>query len=260
MVKTSLWKNFQVEWTKDSSPTLRLNGVHALDQTKSAESMHHSGGAATETLYIYGEAIAWALKTSLVNELKICSVGLGLGYNEILTAILLMSHSTKTAKLDSFEIDPELKDSFQFWLSEGQIQNSQHVERNLIYDQIAEKLCRGLNVNIQKNDLKKYIQRQIQSGRWRFHNELNLEKIPSSVNYNLCLFDAFSQKTTGELWDSYFLDQFIQKSFDTSYSLLATYACTGVLTRVLKNNGFSVTKKPGFQGKRDSTWAERKKN
>lgn len=247
-----------MEWTADSSPTLRLNGVHPLDSTKRNESMHHSGGAATETLYIYGEAIGWVLKNSGCRELQICSVGLGLGYNEILTAILIMQDSTKTARLDSFEIDSELKDSFIDWVFDSPLKKPELSEKNLIYDQIFEKLCRGLELTVRKSKLKKYLQTQIQSGQWHLHNELSLEKVPVLAKYHLCLFDAFSQKTTKELWDEQFLNQFFQKNFDSSYAALATYACTGVLTRALKNNGFSVFKKPGFLGKRDSTWAERK--
>lgn len=258
-MQTALWKNFQVEWTEDSSPTLRLNGAHPTDQTKSAESMHHSGGAATETLYIYGEAISWVLKTFPEKQLHICSVGLGLGYNEILTAILLMDNSAKTAKLDSFEIDTELKESFSHWVFESDLQNSNQTAKNIIYDQIVEKLTKSLYLNIKLSEIKKYLQMQFHSGSWRLNGELNLDKIPEFTNYHLCLFDAFSQKTTHELWNDHFLNRFIQKSFNKTHSMLATYACTGVLTRALKNNGFSVIKKPGFQGKRDSTWAERNK-
>lgn len=259
-MQTVLWKNFQVEWTKDNSPTLRLKGTHPTDPTKNAESMHHSGGAASETLYIYGEAITAIFKHFPIQCLKISSVGLGLGYNEILLSILALQNSSKTAKaqqveLDSFEIDPELKESFLNWIYEKANSSS----RNEIYDRIFSILKEKLQSPIELSAVKTYVQQQIESTAWRFLDELNLEKIPQNTRYHLCLFDAFSQKTTQELWDENFLNQFVETCFDKDFALLATYACTGVLTRTLKNRGFSVIKRPGFQGKRDSTWAERKK-
>ncbi len=258
-MQIQLWKNFQVETTADSSPTLRLNGAHPLDQTKSAESMHHSGGAATETLYIYGEAINWALSKFPVNELRISSVGLGLGYNEILVAILILQNPAKSAKLESFEIDGELKDSFNRWVFEHDSDDEIQQKKNLIYNKIFQLLTEKIQSQVKIDEVKKYLQQQIQSGQWLFLDELNYEKIPDNPCYHLCLFDAFSQKTTQSLWDEKFLDQFIKTTFDSDYAGLATYACTGVLTRALKSHGFSVLKKPGFQGKRDCTWAERKK-
>lgn len=217
--------------------------------------MHHSGGAASETLYIYGEAIKWALHHFPLQEIKVMSVGLGLGYNEILVAILVQQNAIKTARLDSFEIDQELKESFLNWIEEKVVQP----KKNEIYDQIFSMLKEKLESNVELSEVKKYIKQQTETQAWRFFNELNLEKIPQNTQYHLCLFDAFSQKTTQELWDECFLNQLIEQCFDAESALLATYACTGVLTRSLKNHGFSVLKKPGFEGKRESTWAERKK-
>ncbi|MFZ4405454.1 MAG: hypothetical protein ACOYOK_15255 [Pseudobdellovibrionaceae bacterium] len=51
-----LWQNFTAEITEDGSPTLRLK-QSSTAKFPTGESMHHSGGAATETLYIYGYAI-----------------------------------------------------------------------------------------------------------------------------------------------------------------------------------------------------------
>ena len=252
-----LWKNFQVESTADASPTLRLFGADLLDQTKPAESMHHSGGAATETLYIYGTAISWALTKFQVAQLRVASVGLGLGYNEILMAILTLQNPSKSAKIDSFEIDHELKDAFYKWIFDINNKDENQYAKNQIYNKIFLLLSLKLQSALALDVVKKYLQHQVQSGELRLLDELNLEKIPENPRYHLCLFDAFSQKTTQELWDKIFLDRFIERSFDAHYALLSTYACAGVLTRALKSHGFSVIKKPGFLGKRDSTWAER---
>lgn len=260
MESTRLWTNFQLETTEDQSPTLRLNGAHPIDQLKSAESMHHSGGAATETLYIYGQAISWTLeKYNCKKPLTICSVGLGLGYNEILVGLLSFKSKT-VVELESFEIDLELIESFKAWVHED-ASTANRREQFKVYDQIFSMLSEKINFETPsiefKTEFKNYLQKQFKENSWTIKTELNTDSIPQNSTYHLCLFDAFSQKTSGELWSALFLNQFIGKGLDTKFCLFVTYACTGLLSRTLKSHGFQVTKKIGFKGKRDSTWAER---
>ncbi len=91
---------FLIETTKDGSPTLRFQNQ--------GESMHHSGGAAAETNYIYGDLISKTLQV-LKQDCKTCVVGLGLGYIEIAWAQALISQNLRSddlLTLDSFEIIP----------------------------------------------------------------------------------------------------------------------------------------------------------
>jgi hypothetical protein len=257
MESTRLWTNFDLEWTADSSPTLRLIGRHLKDPEKNAESMHHSGGAASETVYIYGQATTWVLKKeNLQKPIRICSVGLGLGYNEILIALLVYHEKTQIC-VDSFEIDPELKTSWMNWIFEPLENQKFDRKKNQIYDRIFLILSEILKLQIDVKDFKIFLQQSYDSAKWTLKDELNSDKIPHGSCYHLCLFDAFSQKTSGELWTEEFLNAFISQSLNKEFCLLATYACTGLLSRTLKHHNFKVTKKPGFNGKRDSTWAER---
>ncbi|MEO0336841.1 MAG: hypothetical protein AAF202_10620, partial [Pseudomonadota bacterium] len=89
--------------TKDGSPTLEIT-VEGVN-----ENMHNFHGAFSETDYIYGEALRWAL-ASPVPTLRVLSVGLGLGYNEIMTAAWSLrateSGHCRVGSLHSYEVDP----------------------------------------------------------------------------------------------------------------------------------------------------------
>ena len=96
--------SFEIEVTADGSPTLRLQGQ---------EPMHSLQGALSETLYIYGPVIELALEQP---EPRLLSVGLGLGYNELLTMALSL-RAEKTFSLVSLESEEWLRDEFVSWAS-----------------------------------------------------------------------------------------------------------------------------------------------
>ena len=74
---------FEVEITRDGSPSLHL--IATVDPTKPfGETMHHSGGAITETNLIYGIPIAEIFVK--MNSPQFLIVGLGLGYIEMIIA------------------------------------------------------------------------------------------------------------------------------------------------------------------------------
>ena len=72
---------YAFEATEDGSQTLRLG----LGEGAS-EAMHSLRGAFSETDYIYGEALRAALTRGW--PLNVLSMGLGLGYVELLSAAL----------------------------------------------------------------------------------------------------------------------------------------------------------------------------
>lgn len=220
-------KQFITELTADNSPTLRL----ISSATSKPESMHHSGGAATETKYIYGEAILKAL--TFQKDLNFLVVGLGLGYIEILISSLI-----ENAKIESYEIDEELRTHFLEWIN-----NSRGPDQFEIYNLV----CKTLNVNNE----------QVRSrlAALTLNSELHLKTVFNHKNHVIC-FDAFSQKTSGTLWTEEFLDYFILNACHDD-CIFTTYACTGLLKRVLIKHGFTLVKRAGFVGKRDSTLAVR---
>ena len=88
-------KFFSQEITADGSPTL-----------KSTEKMHHWAGAASETIYIYGDAVSLAQQKLNSAEIQYLVLGLGLGYIEMMIALMT---DFKFKKILSFEINHDSK-------------------------------------------------------------------------------------------------------------------------------------------------------
>ena len=105
-------------------------------------------------------------------------------------------------------------------------------------------------------EVKKILQQAFLNGS-QLHADLLKLDIPQ-IHWNVICYDAFSQNTIQPLWQAEFLDSFIKK-YESSDCVFTTYACTGVLKKVLTKNNFELIKKPGFSGKRESTLAYRGK-
>lgn len=212
--------------------------------------MHHSGGAAAETLYIYTEPFKntlQALSELKQNQLSIGVVGLGLGYIELSVLQNLAANPAISAKLTSFEKETELAEEFVTWLNG---------KANETYDLICEKLL------VEKNRVIEYSKAQTGSqntspllNEWKILGELTA-KTSISQPFHFIAYDAFSQFTDGPLWTDEFLDFFLTQ-LCAKDCVFATYACTGNLKRALQRNGFLFIKRPGFSGKRDATLALR---
>lgn len=243
-------KSFVIELTADGSPTLRLKKSNKLHPEKMPESMHHSGGAAAETLYIYSGPFKNTLNALLElkqNQLSIGVVGLGLGYIELSMLQNLSDNPAISAKLYSFEKQTELIQSFEAWFN-GDV--------NLTYDLICEKL------SVDKSKVIEYLKApsgcqtaNTQSWSWKKWGELTA-KTAIDYPFHFVAYDAFSQFTDGPLWTDEFLDYFLT-NLCASDCVFTTYACTGNLKRALQRNGFLFIKRPGFSGKRDATLALR---
>ncbi len=256
--------------TGDGSPTLRLKDNHRN------EIMHHSQGAYTETLTIYGKALQEA--TRLVSglattpspeaahsatpnsiKLRVLSLGLGVGYNEMLVACMV------GAKLDllwTFESSTELVDHFVQWLQTSERGQATHSgpqdQWNQLYNEASEKFRCGFT-GLQANTIPLQLANLLACGKWQIKGQLDgssLSSSPPTTDFHCLLYDAFSNRTSPELWTEDFLNLFIQK-FAAKTCAFATYAATGALKRALKQNGFEVLKTPGFAGKRESTLAIR---
>lgn len=226
------WRNYELEevTTEDGSPTLRDL------QSPNLETMHHRGGAATETLYIYGEA----LQIGLQNQLRqVWSVGLGCGYNELLVADLHLKNPAWDPQLLSFETRAILVEQFEKALIAS--------PREEFYDRVGSSLRVG--------DLAfKTLFQMKKGGSWRIQGDFL--QFPRTQSCEILLFDAFSAKTDERLWTPAFLGELFAAGMN-SKSLVVTYACTGHLKRALKGAGYELIAKPGFKGRRDSTLAVR---
>jgi len=260
------WQNlfqesaFEVELTADQSPTLRMLGPPAENSSR-AESMHHSGGAATETKYIYSQVIEAALSAYLVQprlnqQFATAVIGLGLGYIEICWALNLLKKKlgpSNEITLDTFETVSKLKSLFATWVSSPRdhhtISSSENEEIS-IYDFVVQKI----QPEAQLVEVIGILNQALQQDHLRFHE--NLLSFQKNTQWNVICYDAFSQKTSHPLWQKDFLDYFLERHA-ASDCVFTTYACTGVLKKCLQEKGFTLLKRPGFQGKRDSTLAVR---
>lgn len=218
---------FELIPTQDKSYTLQIIG--------STESMHHSGGAARETRYIYQNTIRNALVS--MPEANTCVVGLGLGYIEISWGLC---NPGPNAGLSSFEPVLGLVEAFTDWLDSADF---------CIYNDIVGFLSDSADISIVKK-------------RLRDNFSLipicpDIRKVEKQI-WNIICYDAFSKKTNEDLWSEDFLSRFIKNhcAFDCVFT---TYGCTSVLTKILKANDFEILERPGFSGKKNSTLAVRGK-
>ncbi len=227
---------FEIEFTQDGSPTLRLHNQ--------GESMHHSGGAAAETKYIYGNVLDQAHQI-LRDSCKTCVVGLGLGYIEISWAISLLRagiNPSEKISFHSFEIVSGLIEVFKSWIFSD--------EPHSVYDLVVEKI----DQKVQPKEVKKILRLALNSGS-SFQGDFSDFKQHHN-HYNVICYDAFSKKTSEGLWGAVFLKEFFQK-FSSQDCVVTTYACTGLFRKNLLDQNFLFYKRPGFCGKRDSSLATR---
>jgi hypothetical protein len=234
--------------TADGSPSVRMGSP-----TQVPEVMHHSGGALTESVFIYLAAVERAVELGLPP--KILSVGLGIGYNEALAAgHLLKLNRCEELHIASFEIDPVLKAHYVGWLLAKQNDLPPvNVDLGAIFSEVLAHVARHLS--LVANDLQSALAKCFLDGRFNIYGAL--EQRPTlDQQYTCILFDAFSKKATPDLWQEQFLKQFLADACAPE-CVLATYAATGNLNRALRASGFTLVPRTGFQGKRESTWAER---
>lgn len=228
---------FSVETTADGSPTLRGE----------RESMHHSGGALAETLLIYGAPLRELFAGLEVP--RVFSLGLGLGYVELVTARLALA-AGKPFELETRESEEVLVETFLAWLGG---------ERGTFEAEIYEGLGQALVATEPGPDLealKSELLRARGTGAWVLSGRLGEAGEPPRGRFHGFMYDAFSSKTSPELWSEEALRGLLQRHGETD-CLFSTYACTGNLKRSLRAEGFFLELREGFRGKRHSTLGRR---
>jgi hypothetical protein len=237
---------FQFVKTEDGSLTARI-GAPGTPMEDCSEAMHSLRGAFSETVYIYGSAIQKAADDGMAEP--VLSMGLGLGYVELLAAAIALK-AGRNVRGESFEIVPELREYFQAWLCDtGELP----ADFAVAYDSILKRTAESIRVDA--DHLRQSFADAVATGDWLIRDELTAETT-FSTKFGCICFDAFSSKTTPNLWTEEFLQEFLKKT-SASQCVLSTYACTGALKRALKSEGFEVKIREGFSSKRDSTFATR---
>lgn len=250
MIKTKLHSTFSKLITLDGSPTLISNeaqGVH--------EPMHNMKGAFSETIYVYERPLLQGLNYA-ESTFAVLSLGLGLGYNEILCAGVFLLHEKRTSTanfiknvyLKSFEINRLLRESFLFWVQD------KYSEFNSIYSEIAHLMA--LRYDIPEQEIKSLLGLWYDKGDWELCGKFP-DELTQRDRFNVILYDAYSSRTHPEVWDEDFLDHFLRAHAMDQCSL-GTYAAKGSLKRALLENQFHVEQPKGFGGKRSCTYATRK--
>lgn len=235
--------NYAFEETEDGSLTLRL-GLGP----DSSEAMHSLRGAFSETDYIYGAALRAANERGL--PLRVLSMGLGLGYVEILAAGLWFKSDRKEdLSGESFEIIPELREYFAAWCSDTDCP----LDFQKTYDDVLRRT--SLTLGLDEKEIKQTLAKAISQGNWKIREALEADTT-FGAKFTVICFDAFSSKSTPDLWTEDFLNAFFVKAC-APHCVLSTYACTGALKRALRNQGFELNIREGFSSKRDSTFAIR---
>lgn len=238
---------FEVVVTADGSLTARFGD---------GETMHSLRGAFNETVYIYGTALDRAI-TLLAEGVSVTnanltprtlSLGLGLGYVEMLaTAYAIKAGGTPHG--ESFELVDDLTNSFKAWLDEM----PEVLVPHSLYDDVATRTCELTGVSV--TEIRTTLADAVQRDQWRLRPALTPET-GFTDKFQCVAFDAFSSKSTPELWSREFLDMFLKTACDTP-CVLSTYACTGHLKRALTDAGFKLEIREGYASKRDSTLATR---
>lgn len=222
--------------TADGSPTSSLPPTW--------EPMHSLEGAFSETQYIYQPTVELAFNHC--PSPAFLSLGLGLGYNEVLIACESLVQKKQPAFVRSFELVPELRNYFTAWIQRDSS------PLNPVYDQIANLYAHKYQLS--ETEILEQLKNFLAKGILSIEGPINLQTDLSLTNG--ILFDAFCAKTSPELWTAEFLHNFFKRTAG-SPCYMSTYACTGELRRSLTAAGFTVEKRKGFASKRDSTTAKK---
>jgi hypothetical protein len=243
--------HYAFQTTEDGSQTLRLLVDEPTPENmkgSTSEAMHSLRGAFSETNYIYGEALRYALGKGW--PLRVLSMGLGLGYVELLASGMAVKGAPQLElEGESFEIVPELRNYFISWLLGTECPK----DFSDVYDDILERTASACDVPAA--EIKSKLGKSVGNGLWKIREALNSDT-DFVGRFSVICFDAFSSKSTPDLWTEEFLNSFFEKAC-AAEAVLSTYACTGPLKRSLKSQGFTVTIRQGFSSKRDSTFAAR---
>jgi hypothetical protein len=243
----SRWSHQDYEFvsTGDGSPTLKwlkgAKGYHGEPET-----MHHMGGAYSETQGIYGEILREIFPQG---KSSVVSVGLGLGYIEMLVAVEAIKHglSAKTVRTLSFESDPFLVEQFLKWIYS-------EADADPVYFEIYEFFLR--DSACEAKTVKAWLLAQHQCGNLKLGGTLG-EKTIWREKYHCIFYDAFSAKTSPELWEEKFLTDMFKEACEKD-CIVSTYASKGTFKRALIANGFAITRRDGFHSKRNSMLGVRK--
>lgn len=231
-------QDFQVLITEDGTPTLK---------GATGEPMHSLRGALSETQYIYGPVVQEVISKSWPP--RFLSLGLGLGYVELVTLAMGAQQQLPWEKfyLHTFESEKYLRQCLQKFFEGAPGSNPLYAK---VLSSVAEAFA------MEPESLHRLGRRLLQTGVWVIDQALESPLEWSGEKFSGIFFDAFSSKSSPQLWTQEFLEDFLS-TYAGSKCSLSTYAATGPLRRALAAQGFEVRRPPGFGGKRQCVRAVR---
>lgn len=239
----------QILPTDDGSPTIEMK-----TDARPAEWMHHSGGAWSETLYIYRPVIELSLKYA-TKPPHLLSVGIGLGYNEIIAAAIALKNNQSRIRLVSYEKNDLLRLSFLHFILGHSVPNPSKIEIELLkaFSWILDKT--NSVFKLKENQIQMLLSRLYRDKKWKVYEcfDLNNREL---IDVSGILYDPFSKKVNGELWDEENLKKFFAQS-TADICFFGSYAHNGAIKRALKESRFQLADRLGFSGKRNCTLAFR---
>lgn len=226
--------------TQDNSVSVSLTSA-----TQSTELMHSVDGAFSETIYLYENVVKFVVDNNL--PLHFLSIGLGIGYVEILICAYLLKHTiTQPFQIFSFELEIDLRIFFSNFFAEKEIP---HLFKES-YEQILNLY--SSHYELQPLELKNFIKEKIESKQIKFYEGFDLNSEIQETVYGV-FFDAFSANTCPNLWTDILITKIL--NLCGPKAAFATYASRAHLKKALQEKGFYLEKKVGFGGKKESTFA-----
>ena len=177
----------------------------------------------------------------------ILSVGLGLGYNEMIVAAEAILGSWDSFYLESFENQGFLREILMDW-----IYGKKGIPE--LHERVSDLLSQ--HYQLESEEIRRFLLQALSEGKWKIREVLDL-KTNFERRFNCIFFDAYSASTSPEMWTEKALESLLSRVAQPN-CVFSTYAAKGNLVRSLKNQGFKVELRKGFGGKREYTWAERR--
>ncbi|APJ04435.1 MnmC family methyltransferase [Silvanigrella aquatica] len=240
--------NSYFQLTADGSYSLKLQSEHC-----ESEFMHSDQGAFSETIYVYLPVVKFVFENQL-NPLFL-SIGLGLGYIEIMTVAYYLEKKTFCLNdelffIFSYEKEKKLIQLFKNYFLNNEIPDS----FKMCYDSIINLNAKFFSID--KELLKKTMRNLIIENKIKFYNNFSIKSFNEMPVHGI-YFDAFSAKSSPDLWQSDVLNHIFHNKNCARQAVFATYASRTNLKKLLKENHFFIHKKKGFSGKRECLLAER---
>lgn len=237
--------------TEDGSPTYRQLTADG------AEDMHNSSGAFSETLIIYGPVVVASFQQALQARdgegPNFMSLGLGLGYNEVLIAcqaiVALKNYKDSMGEVLRWTCHSYEKENWLIQDLLAYLGDELTPEKHFIYQKIFSLFAAHFAIPEEK--IRKEMAKAYKEGRWTIESAFHYQLPQRRLRFHAYLWDAFSRKTDPDLWEIVKLENYL-KATQAPSSFFSTYACFRDLKTALSLGNFNWKIRKAQTRKRES--------